>query len=162
MFGNSAYADWHPDYPLLVPALEAFAFRFGVGVRVVHLEFWLLFAAFAVSLLELLRPRVGPLFAWSAVLAIVWTPKVGAEAVSGNADMPLAVFLILAAVAAWLWVAERDTAALGLWESLALRRWRRSWRVYLSWRSSSLSRLCSRGGIRAGGRSCLRALERPA
>lgn len=114
VFTNPAYADWHPDYPLLVPALEAFAFRFGVGVRVVHLEFWLLLAAFAGSLLELLRPRVGPLLAWSAVLAIVWTPKVGAEALSANADLPLAVFLVLAAVAAWLWVSEENTAALGL------------------------------------------------
>lgn len=114
VFGNPAYADWHPDYPLLVPALEAFAFRFGVGVRVIHLEFWLLLAAFAVSLLELLRPRVGPLLAWSAVLAIVWTPKVGAEALSANADMPLAVFLVLTGVAAWLWVSERSTAGLGL------------------------------------------------
>lgn len=114
VFGNPAYADWHPDYPLLVPALEAFAFRFGVGVRVIHLEFWLLLAAFAVSLLELLRPRVGPLLAWSAVLAIVWTPKIGAEALSANADMPLAVFLVLTAVAAWLWVSERSTAGLGL------------------------------------------------
>jgi hypothetical protein len=114
VFTNPAYADWHPDYPLLVPALEAFAFQFGVGVRVVHLEFWLLLAAFAVSLIELLRPRVGPLLAWSAVLAIVWTPKIGAEALSANADMPLAVFLVLTAVAAWLWVSEGSTAALGL------------------------------------------------
>ena len=114
VFGNSAYADWHPDYPLLVPALEAFAFRFGVGVRVVHLEFLLLLAAFSVSLIELLRPRVGPLLAWSAVLAIVWTPKVGAETVAANADAPLAIFLVLAAVAAWLWVSEQNTAALGL------------------------------------------------
>jgi hypothetical protein len=114
VFASPAYGHWHPDYPLLVPALEAFAFRFGVGVRVVHLEFWILLAAFAVSLIELLRPRVGPLLTWSAVLAIVWTPKVGFEAVSGNADMPLAVFLVLAAVAAWLWVSERSTAALGL------------------------------------------------
>lgn len=114
VFSNPAYADWHPDYPLLVPALEAFAFRFGVGVRVVHLEFWLLLAAFAVSLIELLRPRVGPLLAWSAVLAIVWTPKIGAETVTANADMPLAVFLVLAAVAAWLWVSEGSAPALGL------------------------------------------------
>jgi hypothetical protein len=114
VFTNPAYADWHPDYPLLVPALEAFAFRFGVGVRVVHLEFWLLLAALAVSLIELLRPRVGPLLAWSAVVAIVWTPKFGAEALSANADMPLAVFLVLAAVAAWLWISEGSTAALGL------------------------------------------------
>jgi len=113
-FASPAYGQWHPDYPLFVPALEAFAFRFGVGVRVIHLEFWLLLAAFVGSLVELLRPRVGRLLAWSAVLAIVWTPKVAAETVSANADMPLAIFLVLTAVAAWLWISEGSTAALGL------------------------------------------------
>ena len=113
-FASPAYGHWHPDYPLFVPALEAFAFRFGVGVRAVHLEFWLLLAAFAGSLVELLRPRVGRLLAWSAVLAIVWTPKIVAETVSANADMPLAIFLVLTAVAAWLWISEGSTAALGL------------------------------------------------
>ena len=114
VFANPAYADWHPDYPLLVPALEAFAFRFGVDVRVIHLEFWFLLAAFAVSLVELLRPRISSLLVWAAVLAIVWTPKIGAETLSANADLPLAVFLVLTGVAAWLWVSEGDVAALGL------------------------------------------------
>lgn len=114
VFANPAYADWHPDYPLLVPALEAFAIRVGVGVRVIHLEFWLLLAAFVVALVELLRPRVGPLLTWCGVLAIVWTPKIGAETLSANADMPLAIFLVLTAVATWLWVTERNAAALGL------------------------------------------------
>ena len=113
-FATAAYGHWHPDYPLFVPALEAFAFRFGVGVRVVHLEFWLLLAAFAGSLVEILRPRVGPLLAWSAVLAIVWTPKIAAETVSANADMPFAIFLVLSALTAWLWISEENTAALGL------------------------------------------------
>jgi len=113
-FASPAYGIWHPDYPLLLPAVEAFAFRLGVGVRAVHLEFWLLLAAFAGSLVELLRPRVGPLLAWSAVLAMVWTPKVAAETVSANADMPLAIFLVLTAVAAWIWISEGNAAALGL------------------------------------------------
>ena len=114
VFANPAYADWHPDYPLLVPALEAFAFRFGVDVRVIHVEFWLLLATFAMSLVELLRPRVRSLLVWAGVMAIVWTPKIGAEALSANADLPLAVFLVLTAVAAWLWLSERNSAALGL------------------------------------------------
>ena len=114
VFASPAYADWHPDYPLLVPALEAAAFRFGVGVQTIHLQFVLMLAAFAVSLLELLRPRVGRLLAWSAVLAIVWTPKVGAETLSANADLPLAIFLVLAGVAAWLWIVDGSRAALGL------------------------------------------------
>jgi hypothetical protein len=113
-FASAAYGHWHPDYPLLVPSLEAFAFRLGVGVRVAHLEFWLLLAAFAVALVELLRQRVGPLLAWATALAIVWTPKLGAEALSANADMPLAIFLVLAALAAWLWISEGSTPALGL------------------------------------------------
>jgi hypothetical protein len=114
VFGNAAYADLHPDYPLLIPALEALAFRFGVGARVVHFEFWLLLAAFVVSLVELLRPRAGALLAWSAAIAIAWTPKIGAEALSANADIPLAIFLALAGVAAWIWLSEGNPAALGL------------------------------------------------
>jgi hypothetical protein len=114
VFGNVAYADFHPDYPLLVPALEAFAFRFDVGVRVVHVEFWLLLAAFTGALVELLRDRVGPLATWAAAIAVAWTPKFGAEALSANADIPLAVFLVLAALAAWLWVAEESMPALAL------------------------------------------------
>ena len=113
-FASPPYGHWHPDYPLLVPSLEAFAFRFGVGVRVAQLEFWFLLAAFAVAVVELLRPRVGPLLTWAAALALVWTPKLGAEAMSANADMPLAIFLVLAAVAAWLWISEGSTPALGL------------------------------------------------
>jgi len=113
-FASPPYGHWHPDYPLLVPSLEAVAFRFGVGVRVAQLEFWFLLAAFAVALVELLRPRVGPLLTWAAALALVWTPKLGAEALSANADMPLAIFLVLAAVAAWLWISEGSMPALGL------------------------------------------------
>ena len=105
------YGHWHPDYPLLVPALEAFAFRFGVGVRVVHLEFWLLLAAFAVVAGRAAPPaRRAAARPGRSALAIVWTPKLGAEALSANADMPLAIFLVLAAVAAWLWISEGSTA----------------------------------------------------
>jgi hypothetical protein len=115
VFANAAYANWHPDYPLLVPAVEAFALRFiDLDQRVVHLEFWFLLAGCIVALLELLRPRAGALLAWSAVLAIVWTPKIGAEALSANADFPLAVFLVLAGITAWLWVSEGNVTALGL------------------------------------------------
>ena len=52
----------------------------------IHLEFWLLLATFAMSLVELLRPRVRSLLVWAGVMAIVWTPKIGAEALSANAD----------------------------------------------------------------------------
>lgn len=114
-FAGTAYADWHPDYPLLVPALEAFTFRFiGLDSRIIHLEFWLLLVGFVATLIEFLRPRVGGLLAWSSVLAIVWTPKIGAETLSANADLPLAVFLVLAGVAAWRWVFEQDAGSLGL------------------------------------------------
>lgn len=115
VFANAAYAGWHPDYPLLVPGLEALAFRFiGLNTRVVHLEFWFLLVGFATALLELLRPRAGVLLAWVAVIAIAWTPKVGSETVTANADMPLAVFIVLAGLTAWLWVSEADAPALGL------------------------------------------------
>lgn len=114
-FASAAYADWHPDYPLLVPSLEAFVFRFiGLDSRVLHLEFWLLLAGLLAALAEFLRPRVGPALTWATLIALAWTPKLGAEALSANADLPLAVFLVLAAVAAWSWLAEQDPAAVAL------------------------------------------------
>jgi hypothetical protein len=120
VFTGETYGPWHLDYPLLVPAVEAYAFRFiGVKPSIVHLEFVLLLAGFATSLVELLRPRVGALLVWSSVIAVVWTPKIGAETLSANADMPLAIFVALAGITAWLWVADADASSLALFALFA-------------------------------------------
>jgi hypothetical protein len=115
VLGSVVYRDWHLDYPLLVPALEAFAFRvIGLDYRVVHLQQWFFLFGFAWAFVDLLRPRVRPLFVWSGLLAILWAPRIGTETIAANADLALAVFLGLAGIAAYIWITESNRAALWL------------------------------------------------
>jgi hypothetical protein len=115
ILGSEAFRDWHLDYPLLVPSIEAFGFRFiGIDVRVIHLQHWLLLAGFAAAFVEILRPRVRPLFVWSVLLALIAAPRLQGETLAANADVALAVFLGLAGIAALIWITESDVVALRL------------------------------------------------
>jgi hypothetical protein len=115
VLGSLVYREWHLDYPLFVPALEAFAFRVvGLDYRVVHLEQWLLLFGFGWAFVDLLRPRVRPLFVWAGLLAILWAPRIGSQTIAANADLPLAVFLGLAGIAAYIWITESSRLALWL------------------------------------------------
>lgn len=115
VLGSAVYRDWHLDYPLFVPATEAYAFRFiGIDVRVMHLQQWFFLFGFAFAFVDLLRPRVRPLFLWSVLLAIIWAPKIGGETIAANADMAMALFLGLAGIAAAIWIVDSDSVALAL------------------------------------------------
>jgi hypothetical protein len=115
VFANVAYRSWHLDYPLLVPAVEAYAFRFiGIDYRVIHFEQWFLLLGFALAFVDLLRPRVRPVFMWGGLLAILWAPKIGSEMLTANADLPLALFVGLAGITAFIWMTEASTGSLGL------------------------------------------------
>jgi hypothetical protein len=114
VLGSKVYRDWHLDYPLLVPGIEAFAFRFvGFDVRVVHFQQWFFLLGFSAAFVELLRPRVRPLFVWAVLLALLAAPRVEGDTLASNADIPLAVFLGLAGIAALIWIID--------WEPIALR-----------------------------------------
>jgi hypothetical protein len=113
------------DYPVLVPALEAIDFRFmgGFATQVLHLQFFLLIAGYAGALFELLLPRARAVFVWALVATVVVAPSLGIQAGYALADVPLAVFFSLAGIFAWLWLEERDGAALvllGLFAAAAL------------------------------------------
>lgn len=114
VLGSAVYRHWHLDYPLLVPSLEAFAFRFtGIDYRAIHFQQWFLLFGFALAFVDLLRPRVRPLFVWSVLLAILWAPKIEGETIAANADIALAVMLGLAGIAMFIWLVESDPR--GLW-----------------------------------------------
>lgn len=102
------------DYPVLVPALEAIDFRFmgGFATQVVHLQFFLLIAAYVGTLFELLLPRARAAFVWAAVATVVVAPSLGIQAAYAVADVPLAVMFSLAGIFAWIWLEEGDRAAL--------------------------------------------------
>jgi 4-amino-4-deoxy-L-arabinose transferase-like glycosyltransferase len=106
----------NPDYPMLVPALEAILFRFaGVAPEVLDYQSWLLVAGFALAVLELVRRRGVPLVlsGWTIAMAIT-APSLGIQAATAEADVPLAVFVACAAGFGLVWLEERRLGALVL------------------------------------------------
>ena len=105
----------NPDYPILLPAIEAIGFRFtGYETRLLDLQSWLVLCGLMLALVELLRPRSRGLALGAVLAMLVAAPSVGLQAAAAQADVPLAAFLALSAVLAWIWVEERDHGALAL------------------------------------------------
>lgn len=115
-FENGAYHKWNPDYPLLVPSIEAsdFTFMRHLDTRAIHLQFSLLYAGFLLALLELLRGRVREVLVWPFVLAIAAAPAMQIGTASALADIPVAIMFALAGVFAWRWLVDGDAVALRL------------------------------------------------
>lgn len=104
--GVTGYA--HPDYPPLVPALDANAFRFmdGLYASVLPQQEWLAAAAFLGALAGLLARRVPPGVLWPSLALVALAPSFGRQIGLSLADMPLAILLALAGVAVALWLAD--------------------------------------------------------
>jgi hypothetical protein len=103
------------DYPLLVPAINAIDFRFmGLDTQVIHLQHLLLLAGFAAGLVALWRDRVPVVILWCGVAAILLAPTVAIQTGSALADVPIAIFLALAALCAWRWLADGEAGDLCL------------------------------------------------
>jgi hypothetical protein len=114
-FFGAATTIQNPDYPLLVPALEAVDFRFmGFDTRVLHLQFGLLFAGFLLALVALCRDRAPAWVVTSSVAAVALAPALAIQTASAYADVPLGVFVALAGVSAWRWLAAGERASLAL------------------------------------------------
>ena len=116
-FTSDAYGFAHLEYPLGLPALEAFAFH-SMGVidtRVLHVQFVVLLAAFVAALWVLLRPQVDPVLLGAGLFLILMTQAIHIRLLTAYADIPLAVFWVAAAVALGLWVRGdgRDRLLLG-------------------------------------------------
>jgi hypothetical protein len=124
LFSAPRYSIWNPDYPILLPALEAIDFRFmGFNTRILHLQFGLLLGAFALALAEASGRRVPRLVVWPVLLATLWAPGLLIQTASAYADVPLGIVVALAGVCAWRWLAEEEPAALaalGLFVAAAL------------------------------------------
>jgi hypothetical protein len=120
LFAAPPYVFWNPDYPILLPALEAIDFRFaGFNTQILHLQFGLLLAGFVLALAELARGRVPALVLWPVVAATVWAPSLLIQTASAYADVPLAVFFALAGVCAARWLQEGDCGFLALFGLLS-------------------------------------------
>lgn len=115
--GNPVFtSDQYPplQHPLLLPSLEAIAFR-SMGAfdgALLHVQLVFLAAGFAWALWSLLRPRVPVLAAAFGVLALVAAEPVLEQLGTALADVPLAFFVALGLVALARWLATGERAPL--------------------------------------------------
>jgi hypothetical protein len=115
--GGNAPGDLHPDYPLVLPMLEAIHLR-GLGrldVRQVHEVLWLLLVAF-VWAGGFLASRISRAAVWSVVLCGAALFASG-PLLSAHADVPMALFLGTGVLALGLWLefgARSDLAVAAL------------------------------------------------
>jgi hypothetical protein len=108
-FSAPQYSYSHQDYPLLVPMLEMLHWR-AVGrldLQSVHVQFWLMLAAFPWAL-GYLASRTGRPAVWMPIVfGAVTAPAIYTVIISGLADVPVAIFLTCAVLAMGLWVEGR-------------------------------------------------------
>ena len=110
VFESTAYHASHLDYPLFLPALEAFAFRAldSADERLVHLQLLGIAVAYIGALWGLLADRVRTDVLALTLLALASAPAVLSQLVSNYADLPLAFFVSLGLVSAVVWIEEGE------------------------------------------------------
>jgi hypothetical protein len=130
VFAGSAYRFANLDYPLLLPSLEAIAFRSmgAFDTRLIHVQFLFLLVAALAALFALLRDRVPAVVLWLSLFAIAVAPAVFDQLLTAYADLPLAlVFCVgVAASGRWLLANERWALAAAVDVMLLL-----PWRIYV-------------------------------
>jgi hypothetical protein len=107
----------HADYPPLVPALDAVAFRFmdGLHASALPVQEWVIATAFLGALAGLLARRVPPWVLWPCLALIALSPAFGRWVGVGLADPQLAYLFALAGVCVALWLLDGP----GAWVALA-------------------------------------------
>ena len=103
----------NPDYPILLPALEAALFRLaGYATGALDLQSWLLLGGFVLATAEVAAERSRTLVVWTMLTLVVFAPGTVEELAFSEADIPLAAFFGAAGLCAYVWLEERDRAAL--------------------------------------------------
>ena len=120
ILSTSPYYAMNPDYPTLLPAVEAsdFTFMGSIDTRVIHLQFWLIFAATVIALVQLLTPRA-KVAGWTTAALVAVTPSVQVLTASALADIPVAIFFAFAGLFAHRWLVDKDGVALRLFALFA-------------------------------------------
>ena len=106
----------HPDYPPLVPLMQSLFFRFagGIHTQLLHVEYALLVLAFALAVARLAAERL-PFPAGAAFgLYVLLLPGLERNVPDALADVPVAIFASLAAVAMASWLMDGRLSWLGL------------------------------------------------
>lgn len=115
-FASDSYSWVHLDYPIQIPVWEALHFRARGSFETVALlrHFWLFLVAFVWAVAYLLRDRVRPLVWAPLLLLAAAAPGVWGQLLTGYADVPMAMFVCLGAIALALWLDGGDGRRLAL------------------------------------------------
>jgi hypothetical protein len=117
----------HPDYPLLVPTLEAWVYWFlgEVNETAVKIIFVLFYAALVLLFYSAMRQKYGKVLSLVFTTLMALTPQLAAvSALSGYADVPLMLYVWATAVFCQRWLTKGSTpdlllggilAALAIW-----------------------------------------------
>ena len=105
---SSFYLPSHREYPLGLPAVEAFDFHLmgGVDARMIHVQFVLLAAAFAGTIWSLLRHRVTVASLAATLLLFGVAPGLHTQVLAAYADVPIACLWAASALAFGLWLID--------------------------------------------------------
>jgi hypothetical protein len=105
-----------PDYPFLWSILTNLDIRFvgRVDMRAVNVQEAYLLIGFAGSVARLLWGTLRPWILWGGVLFSLALPELVRQAQGGAADVPLALYVTAALVAAVVWLLQRTPLALAL------------------------------------------------
>ena len=116
VFAGSAYRFANLDYPLLLPSLEAIAFRSmgAFDTRLIHLQFLCLLVAALAALFALLRDRVPAVVLWLSLFAIAVAPAVFDQLLTAYADLPLALVFCVGVAASGRWLLANERWALAV------------------------------------------------
>ncbi len=114
---SDLYAASHREYPIGLPAIEAFDFHAmgGADVQMIHLQFVVVLAAFMATVWSLLRPRADAALLLGALCLLVAAPSLNTQVLAAYADVPLACLWVAAVlgIGLWLWDGRRDLLMLG-------------------------------------------------
>lgn len=115
-WGSPNYAYIHPDYPLQLPVFEALHFRAagGVDTQTVMRHLWLLLVGFVWGSAYLLRDKVRPTVWAPLLLLAALAPGVWEQLLTGFADVPMAIFAGVGAIALALWLSDGQGRFLAL------------------------------------------------
>jgi hypothetical protein len=103
-----------PDYPLLLPAIEAATFRFtGYETQLLDVQSLFVLVAFLGAVVEVTVRLNGRRIVLAAVLlSLVLAPSVADQLASAEADIPIAALFACAGLCAAVWLEERRRGAL--------------------------------------------------
>jgi hypothetical protein len=115
-FTHQIYVFSHADYPLQLPIWEALHFRAQGSFDTPEIlrHFWILLIAFIWGLAFLLRERVNALVWAPLLLLVAVAPGVWQQLITGYADIPVAMFGSLGALALALWLDDQRPGLLAL------------------------------------------------